>query len=70
MFNPNDAIVMARQIPSGSPECMIAMLICQMRGIDPWAMPAFGGMGLPNWQSVIAEQLMLASLRDLMMQRG
>lgn len=65
-----DAINIARQealnTPTGGDEYHLACTVCMLRGLDPFNFVP--SAGLPNWQAVIAEQVVLmmlrASLRD------
>lgn len=56
------AAAAARLAPSGSPEHAIAVQVCRLRGKNP-EFP-FDLTGIPNWQHVIAEQILEAMLRQ------
>lgn len=48
------ARMIALNVPSGTPPFYAAEAVCMVRGIDPWGQSL---IGLPNWQSIIVEQM-------------
>lgn len=55
------AIAAARSTPFGTAAHQAAAEICLVRGLDPNA-PDSWGLGLMNWQVVIAEEMLRAML--------
>ena len=62
------ALTAASLTPTGSPAYHLACQLCLLVGVDPHAYGASqnklaAGPGVPNWQFVIAEQLIGSALR-------
>lgn len=60
----------ANMVPEVSNACFLAQSVCQARGQSPFEYCNFSGWSMQRWRAVVAESLMLETIRAEVLGNG